>query len=128
MSPAFWADAVLYSQYVYNRMPNSKTGPKTPHELLTETRARWDKIRVFGSDVYQLIPNDPYRKVPGIIKGRKVIFVGFHSTMLRYKVFDPENRQYMVVNNCYFYEGMGHRIDALRSFDKRRSLMKVGLP
>jgi hypothetical protein len=39
-----------------------------------------------------------------------------------------ENRQYMVINNCYFYEGMGHRIDALRSFDKRRSLMKLGLP
>jgi hypothetical protein len=128
LSPAFWADAVLYSQYVYNRMPNSKTGPSTPWEMLTGTRARWDKLRVFGSDVYQLIPNDKLRKVPGIVKGRKVIFVGFRSDMQGYKVFDPETREYRVVDNCYFYEGMSHRIDALRSFDKRRDLMNRGLP
>ena len=82
LSPAFWCDAVSYSQYLWNRMPNNHTGPSTPYQMLTGKRARWDKIRVFGCDAYQLIPNDPLAKVPGIMKGRKVFFVGFTDLLL----------------------------------------------
>ena len=51
LSPAFWADAVAYSQYLYNRIPNAKL-PKgeTPWSALTGERARWDNFRVFGAD------------------------------------------------------------------------------
>ena len=65
LSPAFWCDAVSYSQHCYNRMPNSHTGPSTPHQMLTGVRARWDKLRLFGCDAYHLIPNDSLAKVPG---------------------------------------------------------------
>ena len=75
-------------------MPNYHTGPSTPYQILTGKRARWDKIRIFGCDAYQLIPNDPLAKVPGIIKGRKVIFVGFTNGCNGYRVFDPESRRY----------------------------------
>jgi len=127
LSPAFWADAITYSQYVYNRMPNSHTGPSTPYQMLTGSRARWDKIRVFGCDAFMLIPNDALAKVPGVVKGRKVIFVGFSSTCNGYRVFDPESRRYSTVNNIVFYESFKHRIDALRHHDKRRELLKNGV-
>ena len=85
-----------------------------------------DKIRDFGCDAFQLIPNDPLAKVPGIMKGRKVIFVGFTHGCNGYRVFDPESRRYSTIENVYFYESFKHRVDSLRHFDKRRALMKAG--
>jgi hypothetical protein len=123
LSPAFWSDAILYSQFVYNLMPNSHTGTSTPWQMLTGRRARWDKLRVFGSDCYYLIPNDTLAKIPGVVKGRKVIFVGFTPNLNGYRVFDPEKRRYATVDNIYFYENFKHRIDSLRHHDKRRTLM-----
>jgi hypothetical protein len=126
LSPAFWCDAVSYSQHCYNRMPNGHTGPSTPYQMLTGKRARWDKLRLFGCDAYHLIPNDPLAKVPGVVKGRKTIFVGFTDGCNGYRVFDPETRRYSTVDNVYFYESFKHRVDALRHHDKRRALMKSG--
>ena len=99
LSPAFWSDAIMYSQFLYNHIPNSHTGSATPWQLLTGRRSRWDKIRVFGCDCYHLIPNDPHAKIPGIVKGRKLIFVGFTPNLNGYRVFDPESRQYATVDN-----------------------------
>ena len=81
---------------------------------------------MFGCDAYQLIPNDPLAKVPGIMKGRKVIFVGFTDGCNGYRVFDPESRRYSTIENVYFYESFKHRVDSLRHFDRRRKLMKAG--
>ena len=126
LSPAFWADAILYSQHIANRVPNCHTGPSTPHQMLTGERSRWDKIRVFGADAYHVIPNDDLAKIPGIVKGNKVIFVGFTVGCNGYRVFDPESREYSTVSDVYFYEGFSHRIDALRHHDRRRELLKQG--
>lgn len=128
LSPAFWADAIMYSQHIANRVPNCHTGPSTPHQMLTGERSRWDKIRVFGADAYHVIPNDDLAKIPGIVKGNKVIFVGFTAGCNGYRVFDPESREYSTVSDVYFYEGFSHRIDALRHHDRRRQLMKQGKP
>ena len=66
--------------------------------MLTGKWARWDKTRVFGRDAYQLIPSDPMAKVPGtIMKGRKVIFLGFTNGYNGYRVFDPESRRYSAI-------------------------------
>ena len=79
------------------------TGPSTPYQMLTGMRARWDEIRVFECDAHQLIPNYPLAKVPGIMKGPKVIFVGFMNGFNGYRVFDPEPRRYSTIENVYFY-------------------------
>ena len=70
--------------------------------MLTGKRARWDELRVWGCDAFHLIPNDPLAKVPGIVKGRKVIFVGFTPGCNGYRVFDPESRKYSTVGNFTF--------------------------
>ena len=62
LSPELRCGAVSYSQCFYNCMPNYHTGSSTPYQMLTGKRARWDKIRVFGCDASQLIPNDPLAK------------------------------------------------------------------
>ena len=57
LSPVFWADAVMYSCYLANRTPQSGS-PTTPWETVTGMRARWDKLKVFGCDVFEHIPNN----------------------------------------------------------------------
>ena len=94
--------------------------------MLTGVRTRWDKFRVFGCDCYRQVPNDRYAKVPGIVRGQKLIFVGFHPTINGYRVFDPEARRYFSTDNMYFYESFAHRIDALRHHDSRRKLLREG--
>ena len=126
LSPAFWCDAVAYSSYLHNRMPNDKTGVSTPWTMLTGQRTRWDKLRVFGADTFLHIPNNKFSKVPGIVKGKKLIFVGFSPNANGYRLFDPESRRYFTHSDCVFYESFRHRIDALRHHDKRRELMKKG--
>ena len=127
LSPAFWCDAAGYLVYMMNRTPNKHTAPTTPYTMYTGKRARWDKFKVFGCDVYEHIANNKYAKVPGLPRGRKCIFVGFDRSKNGWKVFDPETRKYRVVENAYFYENFSHRIDALRHHDKRRELMRNGM-
>ena len=78
---------------------------------------------VFGAGCYHLIPNDPIAKIPGIVKGRKAIFVGFIPNLNGYRVFHPETRSNATVDNIYFYGNMKHRIDFLRHHDLRINLM-----
>ena len=128
LSPAFWEDACAYAQYLWNRTPNSHTGDDTtPWTMLTGQRARWDKFKVFGCDVWQHIPNNPYYKVPGLPRGRRMIFVGIDSNFGGWKVFNPERRSYEHSGNLYFNEDFSNRIDALRHHDTRRAMMHANL-
>ena len=127
LSPAFWCDACAYVSYVHNRTPGSKTGPSTAWSMLTGERSRWDKLRVFGSDAYLHRPNNNLAKIPGMVRGQKLIFVGFTDGMNGYRLFDPENRRYYTHSDVVFYESFNHRIDALRHHDKRRDMIKKGI-
>ena len=125
LSPAFWADAVEYATYQLNRIPNDHLGEHTtPYQMVTGKKPNWSRFKVFGCDVWQHIPNNPYDNYPGIPRGRRLIFVGFDASMGGYKCFDPETRNYVTTANCYFNEDFSDRIDALRHHDQRRALLK----
>jgi len=127
LSPAFWADAVAYSCYLYNRTPNSHVGlHTTPYFMVTGENPNWSRFRTFGSDVFQHIPNNPLYKIPGIPRGRRLIFVGIDVTKSGYKCFDPETRRYHSTGNLYFQENFSYRVDALRHHDQRRAFFKNG--
>ena len=125
LSPVFWADALAYSQHVANRVPRPGSD-LTPWELATGDKPRWDKFKVFGCDVYEHIPNNSLAKVPGMPKGRRLLFMGFNHRAAGWQVFDPETRRYFSTNDAYFYEDFSHRVDALRHHDRRRELMRRG--
>ena len=95
--------------------------------MLTGERTRWDKLRVFGADAYLHRPNNTLAKIPGIVRGQKLIFVGFADGMNGYRLFDPESRRYYTHTDVVFYESFNHRIDALRHHDKRRDMIKKGI-
>ena len=126
LSPAFWVDAVSYSQYLWNRTPNSHTGMSTAWEMLTGSKANWQKMKVFGCDVFEFIPNDKFTKVPGLPRGRKMLFMGFDPSTDGWRLFDPESRRYHASRDAYFYEDFKHRINSLRHYDSRRKILKAG--
>ncbi len=128
LSPVFWADAIMYSCFLANRTPLKPNMPTTPWETVTGMRARWDKLKVFGCDVFEHIPNNSLAKVPGLPKGRRLLFMGFNPLAAGWKVFDPETRRYFSVNDAYFYEDMRPRIDSLRHHDRRWAMVKAGQP
>ena len=65
--------------------------------------------------------------MPGIPRGRRLIFVGFDSDRAGFKCFDPETRNYFSTANLYLNEDFSYRIDALRHHDQRRALLKHDL-
>ena len=128
LSPAFWADACAYAVFLHNIIPNTFLGgERTPDGVVKGTRQRWDRLKVFGCDVYEVIPNDQFKKYPGIPRGRKMIFVGFDENRAGFKLFDPLSRAYHSAGDCYFYEDFSERVDALRHHDQRRALIRRGL-
>ena len=127
LSPAFWGDACAYAQYIWNRTPNNRTGDRTtPWTVLTGERARWDKFKVFGCDVWQHIPNNSFYKVPGIPRGRRRIFLGFDVKYGGVLTFDLELRRYERTGNVIFNENFSYRQDALRCHDIRYGIQRVG--
>ena len=73
-SPLFWVEAYKYAEYLHNRMTNGQSGECTPHELVFRRRPRYDRLRVFGCDMYEHIGALP--KVPGGTRARKGNFMG----------------------------------------------------
>ena len=55
-------------------MTTSHTGQYSPYELVFGKRPRFDRIRVFGCDMYEHMADLP--KVPGGLRARKGYFFG----------------------------------------------------
>ena len=82
LSPAFWADACVYAVFLHNIIPNTFLGGmRTPDGVVKGTRQRWDRLKVFGCDVYEVIPNDQFKKYR-----RKMIFLGFDENRAGFKL------------------------------------------
>ena len=128
LAPCLWPQALGYSVFVFNRTPLESLGGRAPLQVVTGLKPRWDNFKVWGCTAYEHIPNDKFGKVPGIPRGRKLIFVGFHPTASGFLLFDPETRRFLSSVNVYFYENFNERIDALRHHDRRRELLQKGLP
>jgi hypothetical protein len=81
LTPEFLVGAVSYTQYFWNRTPNSHTGMFTPWEMLTGRKANWSKMKIFGCDLFKFIANDKLTKAPGLLRGRKMLFMGFDGCL-----------------------------------------------
>jgi hypothetical protein len=98
----------------------------TPWEMLTGRKENWSKMKVFDCGVFEFIANDKLTKVPGLPRGRKILFMGFDPSTDGWCLFDPEIRRFHASRDAYFYENFKHRIDSLRHFDSRRKNMREG--
>jgi len=128
LAPQFWTYALDYSVYQYNRTPKliGDTWFKAPHHYWTGEVPNWDKWKVFGCDAFAIIPNNKYRKYPGIPSAQRSIFVGFDhngGTLL----FDMNKRRHFHSTNVCCNEDFSQRHNALHTFDQRRALLDKDL-
>ena len=64
LSPVFWCMAVKHAEYVKNRILHTALGPRTtPFEAVHNRRPRYDRIKVFGCDMFEFMRSQ--RKIPG---------------------------------------------------------------
>jgi hypothetical protein len=121
--PCLWPEEIWYSCFVFIRTPLDSLGGVSPLQLLNGLKPRWDHFKVWGCTAYEHIPNDKLGKVPGLPRGRKLIFVGFDSNASSYKLFDPETRRFLTSVNVGFYEDFSEHIDSLRHHGRRRDFL-----
>ena len=121
MSPLFWVEAYKYAEFLYNRMTTAGTGEFTPHELVHGKRPRFDRVKVFGCDMYEHLGGLP--KVPGGTKARKGFFLGIPSDApTGYLMYDINAGIVRTVFSATFDESFVRRDCGLRVYDKARSI------
>ena len=122
--------AYLYSCFIENRMPCIRHDRfMSPLQIINGTEPDFTHFKTFGCDAYQTEPNDTHAKVPGVVRGRKLIFVGFNSDCKGYALFDPvERRLVSGSTNVVFNENLNDRVDQLRMWDRRRQMLKNKKP
>ena len=71
LSGVFAAYAWQYSTYVENQMPclARKDRWMSPEQIVTSVPPDWGKIKVFGCDAYELIPNNKLKNTLELPEG-----------------------------------------------------------
>ncbi|MBW0519990.1 hypothetical protein O181_059705 [Austropuccinia psidii MF-1] len=65
----------MWEVHVQNNRPNSKTGDKTPKELLFREKTFYKKLRIFGEKAFLHVPKEKRQKPDDhTVKGRVVMF------------------------------------------------------
>lgn len=87
-----WCEAVAFSAFVRNRVPNRGKNYVTPYEEWFEKKPDLSNIRTFGSTAFVRIPDEQRKKLDP--KSRKGVFVGpdYLSDKV-YRVFDRLKRK-----------------------------------
>jgi hypothetical protein len=81
---SLWADAVLTSIYVGNRVVLVRDTKKTPLELWCGQKPDVSKLRVFGCTAYCHVPDEERKKLEP--KARKCVFIGYNELKKGYRV------------------------------------------
>ena len=71
----FWAEALLMAVHIINMLPSRPLGLQIPHEIWTDSKLNYDKLRIFGCEAYTLIPKDDHRKLEP--RSRKCVFLRY---------------------------------------------------
>jgi len=99
----FLEDAVATANYLHNRLPHKGNNKKVPYELLYGQPVDYNKLKVFGCQVYYYIPKQLRKKFnntthPGI-------FIGYdevnHTT---YKIYDTIDNKIILACAVIFFE------------------------
>ncbi|KAF0703123.1 hypothetical protein AaE_015536 [Aphanomyces astaci] len=100
VSNRWWAEAVNTAAFLRNRVPNTKTDGKTPHERLRGTTPKIGNLKVFGCVCHRHV--DPKDKTSS--RTNKCLFIGYNETKKAYKVYDLEDEKVMYSVDITFHE------------------------
>eukprot|EP00253_Pinus_taeda_P021352 PITA_21352 len=124
----FWADAVLCATYIKNRCPSSAIRNNTPYESWYGHVPSVKHLRIFGSTCYALIPKVHRNKLGA--RSCKCIFLGYLNTSKAYRLYDEENRKFVISRDVIFLESsksdnvVERKLDRLDRFAKTKSFQE----
>jgi hypothetical protein len=98
----FWREEILCVIYIHNLCPSTSINNKSPYELWYNRLPVVQHFRVFDSPCYALIPKQQQDKLGEI--SRKCIFLGYSSTSRSYRLYDEENKKFVVSRDIVFLE------------------------
>ena len=127
----FWEWSVRHAVYLINRIPLKfharYHGSKPAHSLVMRVaRVSYSRIRTWGCDMYERVPNGPMSSEPGFPNARKLIYLGVSDDGMSFLGYDVEasnvTNELRFCMNVQFDESMTNRTNNLRAYDERRKL------
>ena len=97
-----WAEACSCAVYVQNWMAVKGVDGKTPYEGWNGVKPNLSHLRIFGSDVFLLIPRDERGKFDP--KAIKCQHVGYCETQKGFRAWDPVGRKVHTSRYVIFHE------------------------
>ena len=123
MSPLFWVEAYRYAETLYNKMSTNHTDTFSPHELVYRHRPRFDRVKVFGCDVYEHVDR---AKLPGGTKARKGYFMGVPGdSPAGFLMYDINAGAMRTMFSATFDESLVRRGCNIRVYDKAREILTL---
>jgi hypothetical protein len=103
LSAGFWAEALAYAVYTYNRLVSKSCKSKTKYELFFGVKPDVSNLRTFGCVVYARVYDEVRKKWdPKAFRGR---FVGFDEASPKtWKVFNLSNSSFTNTSHVVFDE------------------------
>ena len=98
----FWGEAVLCAVYIRNRCLSTAINIKSPYELWYNRLPVVQHFRVFGSPCYALIPKQQRDKLGA--RSHKCLFLGYSNTSRAYRLYDEENKKFVISRDVVFLE------------------------
>jgi len=102
LSHIFWEDAINTANYIHSRIPHRGIENKVPFELLYNKKVDYNRFKVFGCQVFFLVPKQFRKKLhntslPGI-------FIGYDSNPTTYRIYDITNNKVVISHSVVFFE------------------------
>lgn len=98
----FWGEAIICAAYIRNQCPFSVINNATPYELWYDRLPTVQHFRDFGSKCYALILKQQ-QNILGA-RSQKSIFLGYFNTSKAYKLYDEENKKFILSRDVIFLE------------------------
>lgn len=95
-----WAKVVTTACYLVNRSPSVAIDCKIPEEVWIGHLCDYSNLKIFGCDVYALIPKDQRSKLDS--KSKKYIFVGYDDVVKGYRLWDPIAHKIIISRDVVF--------------------------
>ena len=105
----FWGGSVLAAAHLINRTPTPLLHNKTPFEILFNQPPSYDAIRTFGCLAFA--HNHKTKGDKFANKSRKCVFIGYPFDKKGWRLFDLDERVFLVSRDVKFFEEVFPFID-----------------
>jgi hypothetical protein len=99
---SLWVEATSIAVYIQNMFPHAILKDRTPEEVFSGIKPKFEHLRIFGGIVYIHVPKEKRTKMEP--SGKKGVFVGYSENSKAYRINVPGQRQIEVSKDVTFHE------------------------